>query len=129
MLKIAQLERVEPEAAATPPSSAWGTRQRFFVGMAILVAGLTWAGYLYVVRPQRMDVQKFPPRLTYEFWRYLCLGIDSPLASVDVWYAAQSHVYRQWMTAAIVVCLVGLLVAAGSFLLGRLRKPPLDNGS
>jgi hypothetical protein len=130
MMKITQLERVEPEVAAKPASSAWGNRQRvLFVGLAIIVAGLTWASYLYVIRPQRVEVEQFTPWMTFELWRSLRSGIDRPARPTEIWFEAQVHAYQQWMIVAAAVTLVGLLITAGSFFLDRFPKPPPHDSS
>lgn len=130
LLRLKQLEPAGTEQgrAARERTSPWGARQRFaLVGALVCVAGVAFAIWSFVTRPQIVDVAEYPPIATLQLWESLKRGIDLPPAPMEVMLFSMIQWHYRWTLAGLVLAAVGAAVMVASLTLGRrslAQRPP-----
>jgi hypothetical protein len=123
MRKLSTLERTRRPERTRPPSTSWGARQAvFLLGVIITLAGLAFAAYLYLKRPQIPPVVDLNPRQTWIVWQQ---EIRPGLTQPPPWegqYLAGVKTYRVLLGTAGSVAALGTLVIFSSLLIPR-RRP------
>ncbi len=115
------LKRAAPDAAA-PRKSTWGLRQQLLlVGAVITVIALVPAGYLYLYRPQMLDIDTVSPWHAWRIWLDLRQGLREGMREMAQ-FNAMVTAYWRWMAVLGVFATLGLLTMATSLLVPQKKR-------
>jgi hypothetical protein len=124
LLKLTRLKPAGPPAPATPrrARSAWGPRQRvMLIGLAIMAAGASGAGWELLNRPPWFEVSSCRPRDAVIYWNSLKQGVDRRM-HFEINYTDRVNDSNRWLAVAGVVTALGLLTVGFSPLISKRRK-------
>ncbi len=91
------------------------------------VAGVAFATWSFVTRPQFVEVAEYPPIATLQLWESLKQGIDLPPAPLEIMMFSQIQWHYRWTLVGLVVEAIGAAVMIVSLALGRhslAQRPP-----
>jgi len=115
------LKRAAPDVAASRKST-WGLRQQLLlVGAVITVIALIPAGYLYLYRPQMLDIDTVSPWHAWNIWLDLRLGLREGMREIAQ-FDAMVAAYWRWMGVLGVLATLGLLTMASSLLVPQKKR-------
>lgn len=141
--QLHSLQRVETEAEQKPPRE-WGPRQGLMLlGLTVLVAAGSAAGYCAAIRPvderlgleelirsHHQAIDKMPIDATWRVWKLEMLGIglnDLP-TEYDRYYERRSRELNHWTITALVGAGFGAALILAGLLYSKKPRPAPKKG-
>ena len=124
MVGVRALQRVEPSPEDQRQISRWEARYGvLLVGAVITFAALCMTTYVYMTRPQLVEVEDMDPFQTWLSWQFLREGVRRPSFEINPYrmYQMGREANRRWMAASLSVAALGLIVMSASVFVPKRR--------
>ncbi len=126
---IAQLARADQVEEVLPP--VWTLRQGIiFLGLAIALPASAFTIYLYLQLPTLQEstvqgvIQQYSPAQSWALWQIYLQGMPKAASPETKAVIEGIHALQRWIHLGLVVAILGLLVSASAFFVGKPKHAP-----